>query len=582
MTMTAQQYRIFKDCFRSMLSVENVGPSEADVFAFCNQLFTDSAGAATLSAVRQFIANEVLRTVISSGTSNPTDANVPDFFTQLQTDSTGIAPMGQTTRYRQMRNALRSAMSGGGLNPSDADVLSYFGPYGSINFAALGAAFWIDASNPASYTATGTALTSIKSLVSGTALSTITGAPQIATDPRDGKPAFVLSNSSDYIMGTDAPFIAAANGTNKPYLSIAVLEPQTLGGSNVYVSAALSSDANVQVSSAFQVGGVASFRDGAGGFVSASSENAKSALQIIIQHSADGLTHKTQVNGGAETSVTTASAGAIACDRVGIGIAANSTPDFPWSGYLREYVFFGADQTPANIAAWTAALQRKWRAPPVIYAAGDSITVPAFAVNGGMYGLTVAAVRAAGGICDAQGPIASSVFPYRMSANSGDTPAQILTRIQSTTTGLGLGGGSQGYYSRTSLLLLMAGANMHTDAPTTLADYSALLNGADTLLAQGNPTARIAVTTITNQFTNQTYVTAFNAGLPAIWSAYNAAHPTRPLLIWDAYNALPNDGTTTYYADGTHPNDAGYVKLQTDPVYGLTQAVLPYLMSIQP
>lgn len=122
-----------------MLSVENVGPLEVDVFAFCNQLFTDSTGAAALSTARQFIANEVFRTIISSGGANPTDANVSDFFTQLQTDSTGIAPMGQTTRYRQMRNALRAAMSGGGLNPSDADVLSYFGSFASFNgnFASL-------------------------------------------------------------------------------------------------------------------------------------------------------------------------------------------------------------------------------------------------------------------------------------------------------------------------------------------------------------------------------------------------------------------------------------------------------------
>lgn len=136
MAITAAQYQSMRLAFRIMLSVEGVGPTDSDVLSFSSQLFADSSGAAALSTARNFLATEVLRTVLSAAIA-PTDSNVSDFLTQLATDSSGATPMGLTTRYRSMRNALRAAMSGGGLNPSDADVLSYFAPFASINFASL-------------------------------------------------------------------------------------------------------------------------------------------------------------------------------------------------------------------------------------------------------------------------------------------------------------------------------------------------------------------------------------------------------------------------------------------------------------
>lgn len=137
MAITAAQYQSMRLAFRIMLSVEGVGPTDADVLAFSKQLFTDASGATPLSTGRNFLATEVLRTVLSAATA-PTDSDVGDFFTQLATDVSGVTPIGATAKYRQMRNALRAAMSGGGLNPTDADVLGFFAAY-SFNgdFGAL-------------------------------------------------------------------------------------------------------------------------------------------------------------------------------------------------------------------------------------------------------------------------------------------------------------------------------------------------------------------------------------------------------------------------------------------------------------
>lgn len=137
MAITAAQYQSMRLAFRIMLSVEGVGPTDADVLAFSKQLFSDSAGATPLSTVRNFLATEVLRTVLTAATS-PSDSDISDFFTQLSTDASGVTPMGLTTRYRSMRNALRAAMSGGALNPTDADVLGFLSTWSfSGNFGSL-------------------------------------------------------------------------------------------------------------------------------------------------------------------------------------------------------------------------------------------------------------------------------------------------------------------------------------------------------------------------------------------------------------------------------------------------------------
>lgn len=144
MAINAAQYQSMRLAFRIMLSVEGVGPTDGDVLAFSKQLFNDAAGATQLAAGRLFTAQEVFRATLSTGAFSPTDANITDFFTQLQADSSGTGAMGQTTRYRSMRNALRAAMPGGFL---DADVNGFFAPFVGTPLTIITSAapkLWVD------------------------------------------------------------------------------------------------------------------------------------------------------------------------------------------------------------------------------------------------------------------------------------------------------------------------------------------------------------------------------------------------------------------------------------------------------
>lgn len=447
-------------------------------------------------------------------------------------------------------------------------------------------AFWIDSSDARSYTASGTSLTSIKSLVTGTPLNTIVGVPQIITDPRDGTPSFNFpdNGAGDYVMGADAAYLAATTGTDKAFCSVAVFE-----SGDVAINGALDSVANsAQAGNGqFYLSSTGSWyfeRDGApaGPARVATSEFLQAGCCVVVQHS-DGVSGvvKTSIQGAAETAAPAfASAGALSPNRVGIGVRAVATPAFPFYGMIKERIFFGVDKTPTQIAAIVNGLLAKWRATraPVLYFLGDSITTAQLATNGGMPALISQRLRALGAYADPQGPFAvGQPYPYRHSAVSGNTCAQMTTRVNSTTDGLGLGGGSQGRYRRTDLGLLFAGTN-----DLSVPNYTTLLNAMHTKLMQSKPTARIAVTPITNVFGSTAAVVAFNAALIAVWDAFDAAHPATPLIRWNAFLAVPNDGSGTYYVDATHPNDAGYLRMVDDPTYGLLQAVLPYLLSIQP
>lgn len=460
-----------------------------------------------------------------------------------------------------------------------------------VDFAALGAAFWIDASNPASYSAAGATLSGLKSLISGSALSAITGAPLINTDVRNGKPGFWFpAAANDCVEGADAPYLAAVTGTDKPFCSITVCHPGDVTFTAVTHSTRDSGNTgNGNYEGAYSGGNWFFERDGSPSGPAKFSQSAwpvEAGLSVVVRRSSDGLNIKTSVNGGTEMTATITSAGAIAPNIVGIGIASGSVRNFPFYGYIKEHVFFGADQPAATIAVWVSALKRKWIIPPVVQFVGDSITTAQNATLGGMPALLVQSIRAAGGVVDVQGPFHVGMpDPYRHSGVSGNTCVQMNARVTSATQGLGsVGGGTKGYYARTRLVCLFAGTNpgTPTTAAQTAADYTTLLNNIATQLNQVGSAWKIAVTTITDIFTNLSYSSGVNALLPAIWDAFDIANPANTLIRWNATLANPNNGTTTYYVDGTHPNDAGYVRMVNDPAYGLAQAVAPYLMSIQP
>ncbi len=453
----------------------------------------------------------------------------------------------------------------------------------TIDVEANGA-FWIDASNASSYTATGANLTALKSLLTGTALSTITGTPQVVTSPGDGLPAFQFKGTPDYVLGADATYTAAVAGTDKAFTSIAVIHSDDCTTNGFYDSVTDSASASIGQEFGQLSGGVfTTDKTGAGGYKAASERASRCGTLVISHRSTDGLTVYTSINGDTETSTVLTSAGAITADRVAIGVAGHATPVYPFQGYIRERISFSVGKTAADCARMTAALIKKWKPAPQVQAVGDSISTGQLATNGGMVKLLADRVRSAGMLIDPTGPIAvaNGFYPYRYSAVSGNTCLNMNTRITSATQGLGT---SSGHFLGTKLVLLMAGTNPGTPstAAQTATDYTTLLNNIYAALMQGDTTARIAVTTICGVTANSAYSLAFNALLPAIWNTFDSAHPATPLIRWDAYNANPNDGSNTYFSDGTHPNDAGYVRMVDNATYGLAQAVLPYLATVQP
>lgn len=455
---------------------------------------------------------------------------------------------------------------------------------GYPNFTALGAAFWIDASNPASYTASGANLTSIKSLVSGTALSTIVGAPQIITDPRDGQAAFSFPvGAGECVMGADATYIAAVTGTNKPFCSIIVFE---LGLPTLTACVDSVQDSGNTGNGQYFLSASGNWyleRDAApsGPARIATSEKVQAGLCVVVQSSSDGLTVRTSINGAAETSAAAfLSAGALSPNRVGIGIHASSAQNFPWFGTIRERAYFGANKTFAEYSPWVASLMAKWvgTTKPCVYFVGDSITTAQNATNGGMVTLLSQRMRSLGLYADPIGPLAAGqAFPYRHSAASGNTCAQMNTRILDNSLGLGQGGASAGHYRRAKLVCLFAGTNDVATDPTAT-NYGTLLDNVYARMIQAQPNGRIAVTPITDINGSTAAVNTYNAAMAAKHATFEAAHPG-VLIYWDALNAAPWNATD--YVDTTHPGNTGYEKLVDNATYGLLQAVLPYLTSIQ-
>jgi hypothetical protein len=124
-----------------------------------------------------------------------------------------------------------------------------------------------------------------------------------------------------------------------------------------------------------------------------------------------------------------------------------------------------------------------------------------------------------------------------------------------------------------------AGANVST----ILTAYGNMLTAIHNEIVATQSTARIAVTTLMPLqpgSAGETEVVSFNAGLPAVWDAFDAAHPSNTLLRWDLYNAIGGAWASGNYLDSTHPNATGWATACAHPTYGLIQAISPYLVSI--
>lgn len=463
-----------------------------------------------------------------------------------------------------------------------------------VDFAALGADFWLDASRAASYVASGADITEFKSLISGTSLNTKVGGAgtlQIITDPRDGQPAFAYPTGTGWIKGVDAPYIAAVNGTDKPFCSIAVFELGLASGAYCLDSVRNSGNSGNGPFFLSSSGDWYFERDGApsGPARTATSEKIPAGLCVVVQASSDGLTVRTSINGAPETiAAPFASAGAISANIVGIGCRTGSADTLGFYGVQRERAFFGANRTFAEYSPLVAALMRKWplTTAPCGYFAGDSITaaVASGVTNGGMQALLTQRLRALGLYFDPIGPLSTGggMFPYCHSGASGNTCAQINTRVQDYIQGLGQVGGSafsgatptpsRGHYRRAKRGFLLAGTN---DLSTP--NYATLLSNMYAQGVQAYAGFKIYVTTIPDVTGATAAVTTFNNSLKdpgGVWDTHEATYPGT-LIRWDAF------GTGPTRPDGTHPDNAGYVAMIDHPTKGLLQAAIADIASIQ-
>lgn len=144
----------------------------------------------------------------------------------------------------------------------------------------------------------------------------------------------------------------------------------------------------------------------------------------------------------------------------------------------------------------------------------------------------------------------------RHSGVSGYTIADQQTFLHDPATGqLRTGGPMTG---QTQILMLLIGTNdMGTYTPvTTAAAYRALLDANQAAV----PTMRQTVSTIPPQGAsgNNANVILFNAELPAVWDAFDAANPGFELIRWDANTALGGPTwVSANFADDLHPNATG-------------------------
>jgi lysophospholipase L1-like esterase len=299
----------------------------------------------------------------------------------------------------------------------------------------------------------------------------------------------------------------------------------------------------------------------------------------------DGNTGKLYVNGLLEATMDISALSAnVVIDQCRLG---NSGRNFPGGGggglggFSQVYVFSTNVASDADILA----VHNAWLAddfpPPSgaqVYFIGDSTTkLQGLRLATYDYYTTHVPVLD----IDMVGSFNDGNFPDNQhSAVNGATLLGINNRVN-----LELGAGNA--FSDVLLVHLLAGVNDLNDpganVPAILTAYANLLTNINTRITGTQPTARIAVTTIQPLqpgTMGEAEVVAFNAGLPAIWNAFDAAHPATPLIRWDLYNALGGAWNGAYYLDSAHNNATGYAVACAEPTYGLIQAIGPYLVAI--
>lgn len=283
-----------------------------------------------------------------------------------------------------------------------------------------------------------------------------------------------------------------------------------------------------------------------------------------------------------------------AVNRFTFGASLNSIPYEQLSGYMTMMGAASGAPTDAQISSFFASVQAsdyilpRTSARSLIFP-GDSITkcseddritcghreiLATYCYDNGLSYMTYANGQGGGGTG------VGGIGIYRMgssgntftSSNSGQSIAQIevqaLLDISGAPTPV-----------RLYPCIMGDGDNNSLVAPATIA--SRYQTSALNIMAAGvarDPLFRMSVTDLppldpATLGAIETNALAFNALLPAVWDAIDAAYPSNKVFRWSARNCFPGAVySVPYYKDTSHPNRAGNAVMALHPTYGLLWA----------
>lgn len=438
--------------------------------------------------------------------------------------------------------------------------------------------FAIDSSKTASYTASGSNLTSLVNLKSGAAMATIVGAPKVLTDPLTGFNYFDFDGASK-VQGTEAAVLTARNGTNKPFTFFCVHKrknDQTLGGtwlgfgdgastSNNWGALVISNEYFIRTSGSVALQDYFGYR------------TAGTGMQAVSIRSADGLTYSLSLNNKAELNVTHTTAGVVTSNRFAVGCIPQNTNDLMLNGRVYQEIYCSTSKSGAIRTQVFNRLATKWAAPQLVYY-GDSLTQIDLNAPLGGWRYRVAQWCAANGVkVDNPGLILSGAgYPRDLWQDGigGYTVQDVAARLAAIL-------GPSLYETDAQLCFIWAGINNvgSGTAAAGLAALPALLNNAQAAIQANRPAARICLLNLIPCAGFEAGVAAWNAALPAIISTFNAAHPSNQILFVDANQAVggPTLNPAYYVGDGVHLNELGNEVLTNN---GILPAVGFYLGSL--
>lgn len=311
-------------------------------------------------------------------------------------------------------------------------------------------------------------------------------------------------------------------------------------------------------------------------------------VDVHFSISQDGNTGKLYVNGvqeGADLDLSSMTAN-ISIDQFRWGNNGRSTPGGQGVDGYNQCAYFS---TETFAAAEILTIHNSWvaddRPTPSggqVFFLGDSTTVQEWQR---LATYNYATTHAPPLNISQVGPYTNNLDSFPGGHHGAINGATILTAKGVVDANLGTGSP----YPNVKLVCVLIAVNdlndVGADVNAILTAYANLLEDIHTRITATQPTARIAVTTIQPLqpgTQGDTQVVAFNAGVPAKWNAFDAAHPSNTLIRWDLYTAIGaawNVGGNRYL-DSTHPNANGGAIACADPTYGLIQAIAPILVAI--